>query len=374
MNENEYLIDKFRDIFFIEGHTFEIDKYAFDLFFKSDSHRFDRIALNYKKFFGYGAYSYMIKTKSSWENNTVHPNYSSRYNIIASVTSTFSYEEKFILVYAEIIKQIRQILPKIITLKEVGNLFEKMLSNIQTFDLRKITLFRHKAFDEKELDYYQDFFKHLFSIYIKKIYINLLHDIELFQKLYTDLNTHFLDTTFHIFLFNIKVNISKSNCFREKNINNNVIDYEITTIKNNPLYNFNFSIQEITKILKSPKNNSNWAQLSFLEITKINDDWKTFLSSNLKWSLHKYYYTKSGKILIDLKILSGREKLLVYLRLLLFLSSLIILSKKFIFEKESYLLFSLSIAASSILVIPIQAKIYKLIGDLLNSLKVTNNY
>ena len=107
------LIDKgFNDIFLNEISKFDSRKYSYDIFFNCDSERFVKISRFYGKEYGNGAYNYMFNAFHSWKSGRVRPNSSSTYNIIASASSSFTNDEKFIEAYTQLAKHIKNGFPK----------------------------------------------------------------------------------------------------------------------------------------------------------------------------------------------------------------------------------------------------------------------
>ena len=106
-------IDKgFNELFLNEISKFDSQKYAYEIFFNCDYERFNKISMFYRKEYGSGAYNYMFKTFHDWKSGRVRPNSASFYNIVASASSSFTKEEKFVEAYSQLAKYIKNCFKK----------------------------------------------------------------------------------------------------------------------------------------------------------------------------------------------------------------------------------------------------------------------
>ncbi len=355
----------FNEIFLSEISKFDSRKYAYDTFFDCDSDRFSKIARQYGIQNGTGALNYMYKTFHSWKSNYVRPNGSSTYNIITSTAATFTIEEKFIEAYTQLAKHIKNSFLKYIQLKDVNKTFEAIIKNIQSFDLEKTTYYSKYIFKGDELQNYQAYAQLIFEFYTKTIFENLNKDIPLFEKMYHDIYTAFLETKFNTYLYNIEINIrdisSKKFDLKKAFDLKHPVSYE--DLVNNKLSDF--SVEKISEIAKANNITKIDAFLTELEIKRIVDQKRKIEDSKKGGRIEYILKTNSGILNIKLRILSPTEKALIFSRCILFLLIIISLIYYSFVLTKSYFIFAAGLFISSFLIFPIYFDILDLFKDIL---------
>lgn len=354
----------FNEIFLSEISQFDCSKYAYDTFFNCESSRFEKIAKEYRRQNGTSALNYMYKTFHSWKNHWVRPNGSSIYNIVASCAATFTIEEKFVEAYSQLAKYILHRFPKKIELKEINNTYYNIIKIINTFDLEKTTSYSKFIFTSEELQNYQRYVKNVFEFYTKVIFDNLNKDISLFINTWNDIDTSFLDLTFHTYLYNIEINIQnipKKRFQIQKAFNlSHPISY--LDIFNDKI--LDFSVERVTEIAKANNTVKLDAFLTEKEIEKIVIKKKEIEKLKAGGTLHYVLKTNSGILNIKLRILSIREKIMIFSRIIFFILSISLLSYYCLYELKSYLIFIVGLFASLLLVLPIKMEIINLFRDI----------
>lgn len=355
----------FNEVFLSEISDFDSRNYAYETFFNCDEDRFSKIAEHYGIQNGSGALNYMLKTFYSWKHNYVSPNSSSTYNIIASTAATFTIEEKFLEAYTQLAKHIKNCFPKRINPKEINRTFETIISCIQSFNLEKTTYYSKYIYKGDELANYQRYVQLIFEFYSKIIFENFNKDIVLFKKVYNDINTSFLETTFHTYLYNIEINLeeivkNKIEVSKAFELNHPVTHKDLL---NNKLSDF--SIEKLSSISKADNKTRIDAFLSEYEIEKLVAR-KNEVESLKKGGLIEYVLkTNSGILKIKLRILSPNEKLLILLRVCAFILAIAALIYYCFILKKAYFIFVVGAFLASFLISPIYFDILKLLNDLI---------
>lgn len=361
------IIDKgFNDFFLNEISKFDSRKYAYDTFFNCDKNRFSEIATAYHIQNGYSALKYMLDIFYSWKNGSVRPNSSSTYRIIASAASTFTIEEKFVEAYTRLANHIKFSFPKRILLKDINGTFEQIIMKIESFNLNNTSYYAKYIYSGNEMEEYQSYIQNIFKFYTKTIFENLNEDIELFIKVYKDVNTLFLTTSFHTYLYNIEIDIHNAidRKFELRKIFEleHPISYE-KLLNNNIM---NFSLEQVSKIAKANDTIKIDAFLSEIEIDKI-VKWKNELeNSRNKGTISMNLKTNSGILKINLRILSPNEKALIIARIIGFIIAVPILVYNCFVLTTSVFIFIGGLFALSYLIMPIFSDILDFTNDVLN--------
>lgn len=363
----EFIDKGFNELFLNEISKFDSRKYAYDIFFNSEWDRFWEIAKHYDRLHGRGAYDYMMKTKYSWKNGTVRCN--SGYNIISSTVCTYSVEEKFVEAYTHLATHIKNGFPKKIQLNEVHNLFEQIIEKIDSFSLEKTCYYSKYVYNVVELEEYQSYVQTVFKFYTKTIFENLNKDIELFVKVYKDINTAFLTTSFSTYLFNIEIRIHNvvNKKFEIKRVFE--LDHPISYIDllNDKISNF--SLEQVSQIAKANDTTKIDAFLTEIEIEKIVSRKKQLESSKNKGTITMNLKTNSGILKINLRILSPNEKAILVSRVLVFIIAISILANYCFVQTVSFFIFIGGLFALSFLITPIYLDIINFTKNIFKSKK-----
>jgi hypothetical protein len=354
----------FNEIFLSEISKFDSREYAYDTFFNCDSDRFSKIARQYGAQNGSGALNYMLKTFYSWKSNHVRPNSTSTYNIIASTAATFTIEEKFLEAYTQLAKHIKHTFPKRVHHKELNKTFEAIISSIRNFDLGKTTYYSQYIFKGEQIEQYQTYVQLIFEFYSKIIFESFNKDIVLFKKVYRDINTAFLETSFSTYLYDIEIDIrdTASNKFDVDKVFE--LDHPISY---NDLLNDNlsdFSIDNVSSIIKAENKTKIDASLTEFEIEKLVDRKRQIESLKKGGRIEYVLKANSGILRVKLRILSPMEKVFIVVRTCAFILSLIGVVYYFLFLKKAYFMFFVGIFLSSFLVSPIYFDILNFFKDL----------
>lgn len=348
------LIDKgFNDIFLNEISKFDSRKYSYDIFFNCDSERFSKISRFYGKEYGNGAYNYMFNAFHSWKSGRVRPNSSSTYNIIASASSSFTTDEKFIEAYTQLANHIKNGFSKRIQINDINNTFEQIITKIESFNLEKTTYYSKYIFKGAEMEEYQSYVKTIFKFYTKTIFEQINTDIKLFIKIYDEINTAFLSTSFNTYLYNIEIEIH--NIVNKKLEIKRVFDLE-HPVSYLDLINDHiaaFSIERVLQITKATENTKIDAYLTESEIEKL--VYKKKEVENLKNGgvIKMNLKTNSGILKINLRILSQIEKTVIILRVFVFIISISLLINYSFVQTKSFFIFFAGLFALSFLISPI---------------------
>lgn len=362
------IIEKgFNELFLTEISKFDSRKYAYDTFFNCDSERFTKIARFYSRQYGSGACNYMLNTFHSWKSGYVRPNGSSTYNIVASASSSFTIEEKFVEAYTQLSKHIRNGFPKRIELKEVNKTFEKIIEIIESFNLEKTSYYSKYIYQGSEMEEYQSYVQNIFKFYTKTIFENLNKDLELFVKVYKDVNTNFLTTSFNTYLYNIEINIH--NVVNKKFELKKVFDLEHPISYQDLISNriASFSIEQVSQISKANDTTKIDAILTEMEIDKIVGRKKELESSNNKGTISMNLKTNSGILKINLRILSPNEKAILIARVILFIAAVSVLANYCFVKTTSYFIFAGGLFALSFLITPVYLDIVNFTKDIFKS-------
>ena len=362
-------IDKgFNEIFLTEISKFDSRKYAYDTFFSCEWERFWKIAQSYESQFGTGAYNYMMKAKYDWKNGYVSPNGSSTYNIIASTATTFTIDEQFVEAYTQLANHIKNGFPKKIQLKELNNTFEQIIEKIESFNLEKTSYYSKNIYKGNQLVLFQVYVQNVFEFYTKTIFENLNKDIELFIKVYDDINTSFLSTSSHTYLFNIEISIH--NVVNKKFELKKVFDLDHPISYEKILANniSNFSLEQVSKMAKATDVTKIDAFLTEIEIKKIVDRKKEIENSKNGGTVDLYLKTNSGFLKINLRILSPNEKAIIVSRVFGFLIALAGLAT-YCIKTNSFFIFVGGLFVSSFLITPIYTDIINLTKDIFKTKK-----
>lgn len=345
------LIDKgFNELFLNEMSKFDSHKYAYETFFNCSSERFSKISKFYGDEFGNGAYNYMLSTFYAWKNGRVNPNGSSCYNIIASAASTFTVEEKFVEAYTQLAKHIKNGFQKKISVQEVNKTFEQIIDRIETFNLEKTSYYAKYIFKGDELVQFQLYVQTIFKFYTKTIFENLNADVELFLKIYKNINTSFLSTHFSTYLFNIEIDIN--NLLTNKVNIKKVFELEHSISFEN-LYHSKigkFSLDQVSQIAKAKISTSIDAFLSELEIEKIVSRKMELESLNQKGTITMNVKTNSGRLYLRLRILSPSDKIILHLRVIGFIIAISILTYYCFILTFSFFIFIIGIFVSQYII------------------------
>ncbi|MFZ2783714.1 MAG: hypothetical protein WAZ36_04895 [Sediminibacterium sp.] len=361
-------IDKgFNEIFLSEISKFDSRKYAYDTFFNCDSERFTKIARFYGKEYGNGAYNYMLNTFHLWKSGSVRPNGSSSYNIVASASSSFTVEEKFVEAYTQLANHIKHGFPKRIQLKEVNQTFERIIEKIETFNLEKTSYYSKYIYKGTEMEEFQSYVQTVFKFYTKTIFENLNTDIELFIKVYNDTNTAFLTTAFNTYLYNIEIGIH--NVVNKKIELKKVFELDHPVSYENLLNDkiANFSIEQVSQIAKANDTTKIDAFLTEIEIENLVNRKNEIESSKNKGTITMNLKTNSGILRINLRILSPNEKAILIARVVSFLIAVSILANYCFIQTKSYFIFAGGLFALSYLVTPISKDIINFTKDIFKS-------
>jgi len=365
----EFINKGFNELFLAEMSKFDSRKYAYEIFFNADFERFSKISQFYFNENGSGAYNYMRNTYHSWKNNYVTPNGMSTYRIISSTCTTFTIDEKFVEAYTLLGNFIKNGFPKIIQLKQVNKTFEQIIEKINSFDLEKTSSYSKYIYSKVEIIEFQSYVKEVFKYYTKTIFENLNVDLELFKKVYTDINTAFLTTSFHTYLFNIEISIH--NVVNKKFEIKKVFDLDHAISFKNLLSNkiAFFSIKQVSQISKANDTTKIDAILSENEIEKIVFRKVEIEKSNLGGTVDLNLKTNSGILKISFRILSPKEKLIITIRIIVFLIANILIANYFILKTNQLFIFVCGLFVSSFLILPILGDINKLTKDLFKTNK-----
>jgi len=363
----EFIDKGFNELFLTEISKFDSRKYAYDTFFNCNSERFTKIARFYGKEYGNGAYNYMFNTFHSWKSGSVRPNGSSTYNIVASSCSSFTIEEKFVEAYTQLANYIKHGFPKRIQLKEVNKTFEQIIEKIETFNLEKTSYFAKYIYKGSELEEYQSYVQTVFKFYTKTIFENLNKDIELFVKVYDDINTAFLTTTFNTYLYNIEIGIHNvvNNKFELKKVFELEHPVSIENLLNDKIATF--SLERVSQIAKANDTTKIDAFLTENEIEKIVSRKKELESSKNKGTITMNLKTNSGILKINLRILSPNEKAILIARVLVFIIAVPILANYCFVQTSSFFIFAGGLFALSFLITPIYIDIINFTKDIFKS-------
>lgn len=362
------IIEKgFNELFLNEISKFDSRKYAYDIFFNCEWERFWKIAQSYESQFGTGAYNYMMKTKHSWKGGYVSPNSSSTYNIIASSASTFTIEEQFAEAYTQLAKHVKSGFPKQIQLKEVNKTFEQIIEKIDSFNLEKTSYYAKYIYKGNQLLEFQEYVQNIFKFYTKTIFENLNKDLELFVKVYKDVNTNFLTTSFNTYLYNIEINIH--NVVNKKFDLKKIFDLEHPITYQDLISNriASFSLEQVSQISKANDTTKIDAILTEMEIDKIVDRKKELESSNNKGTISMNLKTNSGILKINLRILSPNEKAILIARVLFFIAAVPVLANYCFVKTTSYFIFAGGLFALSFLINPVYMDIVNFTKDIFKS-------
>lgn len=363
----EYIVKGFNELFLNEISKFDSRKYAYNTFFNCDSERFTKIARFYGKEYGKGAYNYMFNTFHSWKRGSVRPNGSSSYNIVASAYSTFTIEEKFVEAYTRLANHIKHGFPKRIQLKEVNQTFEKIIEKIESFNLEKASYFSKLIYNGSEFEEYESYVQTIFKFYTKTIFENLNNDIELFIKVYQDIDTAFLTTSYNTYLYNIEIGIQNvvNKKFEIKRVFelDNPVSYE--NLFNDKIATF--SLEQVSQIAKANDTTKIDAFLTEIEIKKIASRKKELEHSKNKGTITMNLKTNSGILKINLRILSPNEKAIIIARVICFIVAFCILANYCFVQTSSFLKFAGGLFALSFLITPIFTDIINFTKDILKS-------
>lgn len=362
------IIEKgFNEIFLNEISKFDSQKYAYNTFFNCDSERFKKISMFYSRKYGNGACNYMLNTFHSWKSGYVRPNRSSTYNIIASASSSFTTEEKFVEAYTQLSKHIRNGFPKRIELNEVNKTFQQIIEIIENFNLEKTSYYSKYIFQDSEMEEFQSYIQNIFKFYSKTIFENLNKDLELFMKVYKDVNTNFLFTSFNTYLYNIEINIH--NVVNKKYELKKVFELEHPISHQDLISNriTSFSLEQVSQISKANSTTKIDAILTEMEIDKIVGRKKELESSNNKGTIKMILKTNSGILKINLRILSSNEKVILIARALLFISTVSVLANHCFVKTASYFTFAGGLFALSFLITPIYTDIINFTKEIFKS-------
>ncbi|MCZ2129664.1 MAG: hypothetical protein LC109_05290 [Bacteroidia bacterium] len=363
----EFINKGFNELFLNEISKFDSRKYAYDIFFNSEWDRFWEIAKHYDRLHGRGAYDYMMKTKYSWKNGTVGCN--SGYNIISSTACTYSVEEKFVEAYTQLSTHIKSGFPKRIQLKEVNRTFEQIIEKIGSFNLEKTSYYSKYIYNGSELEEYQSYVQTVFNFYTKTIFENLNRDIELFVKVYDDINTAFLTTSFNTYLYNIEIGIHNvvNKKFEIKKVFELVHPVSYENLLNNKIATF--SLERVSQIAKANDTTKIDAFLTEVEIEKIVSRKKELESSKNKGTITMTLKTNSGILKINLRILSPNEKAVLVSRVLVFIAAVSVLANYCFVKTSSFFIFAGGLFVLSFLVTPIYMDIINFTKDIFKSKK-----
>lgn len=353
----------FNELFLSEISNFDSRKYAYDTFFNCDSERFSKIARFYVEEYGNGAYNYMLNTRYSWKSGYVRPNGSSTYNIVASASSSFTIEEKFVEAYTQLAKHVKHGFPKRILLKEVNKTFEHIIAIIDSFNLEKTSYYSKYIYKGSELDEYQSFVKTVFKFYTKTIFDNLNKDIDLFVKLYEDINTAFLTTSFNTYLYNIEIVIHNVANKRHKIKKLFELDHPVSYENLLKDKIASFSVEQASQLAITNDTTKIDAFLTEYEINNIVNRQKEFGSSNNKGTITMNMKTNSGILKIKLRILSPKEKAFLIARVIGFIVAVSILAYLCFVQTTSLFIFAGGVFALSYLVVPIYEDIINFTKD-----------
>ena len=363
----EFIDKGFNELFLTEISKFDSRKYAYDTFFNCDSERFTKIARFYGQEYGNGAYNYMFNTFHAWKSGRVSPNGSSSYNIVASASSSFTVEEKFVEAYTQLAKHIKNGFPKRILLNEVNKTFEQIIEKIETFNLEKTSYYSKYIYKGSEMSEFQSYVQTIFKFYTKTIFENLNADIELFIKVYNDINTAFLTTSFNTYLYNIEIGIHNvvNKNFELKNVFeiDNQVSYENLLTDKIP----KFSLQQVSQIAKANDTTKIDAFLTEIEIENLVRRKNELESSKNKGTITMNLKTNSGILNICLRILSPNEKAILITRVIVFVIGAGILANYCFVQTKSYFIFAGGLFALSYLVTPISQDIINFTKDIFKS-------
>lgn len=363
----EFIEKGFNELFLTEISKFDSRKYAYDTFFNCDSERFSRIARFYSKQYGSGACNYMLNTFHSWKSGYVRPNGSSSYNIVASASSSFTIEEKFVEAYTQLANHIKYGFPKRIQLSEVNETFEKIIEKIESFSLEKTSYYSKFIYKETEMEEFQTYVQTVFKFYTKTIFENLNSDIELFIKVYNDINTAFLTTSFNTYLYNIEIGIHNV-------VNKNFEVKKVFELKHPVSYEHllndkiaNFSLERVSQIAKANDTTKIDAFLTEIEIENLVVRKSELENSKNKGTINMNLKTNSGLLKINLRILSPNEKAILVSRVIGFLIAVGFLANYCFVQSKSYFIFIAGLFALSFLITPISQDIINFTKDIFKS-------